>query len=85
MNRYFDFTEVIKALQRDLVSDRKNLLAIIQKEMGYNETCKRFTAELAALAAINQVSPVELLQFGLRQGILLGILLERERLTRGVH
>lgn len=62
--------------------DRRELLLTLQRELQHSNNAQRFIHEIADEAMVAQLGAVDLMMLALNYGLVLGVLLERERFER---
>ena len=85
MPNAYDLTEVVSQLLNNRVQDRVLLLKYFQEAMVYNKALQALVMKLMETAVDKKLNPSELMMLGLRHGMLVGVLLERDIQQRKVH
>ena len=78
----YDVNEVIAHFQRGGFPERKNLIEEISRGLASSPAAKRLLAEIGYNAMQNEMVPTEALSLGIMYGVVLGILMEKERARR---
>ena len=78
----YDVSEVINMFRNHRFSERADLMTEIQNAMRDSLPTKLLIAEIGEQAFQNSANPVQVIGLGLWYGIVLGILMEKERLGR---